>query len=499
MLCAQKDVHRHRTMKTLMNWKNVTLTLYLWLVLMAYAVVYIDLTSYEAQKRMYIISVAEVILLALLYICPRLLNCAEKLTIPRKAGTFPYFRTWLTIFGVLFVLYLIFYPGGFTPDNVEQYAQAKGLIAYNDWHPVLHTLMFYTLPLKISGGWTGSIVLFQIMVFSVAFTYTLCVLAEYGNARYAKLVMIYTLVSPATLGFMLFALKDTGLAIASMLLMTFMARAYFTGGAWFDDVKHVILFALILSAATIFRHNAILFTLPLLLCAMFYAKSLHRFLLPVVFIAAVLFVKMPLYSWLDVQKPGYRQFETLGIPLAIITEAADKTPERLDQDIIDFAHELDRDKVEETGAVRILKMSWRCVKAAPMVCLKKILDVTDMVYGIAGIFIGGNVPYIHENRWRLEMKGAGFLQRIFWYYSYGTMMLMKHVFWHLGVLHLAVIVMLLAHFSIKKMCLVLPMFMYNFGTMLLLKIDDFRFFYYSLLIMPVIFLIILHTDKEANS
>ena len=466
---------------------------------MGYAIVYINFDSYEAVKRLYIVSVAEVILLALIYVCPRLLNCAEKLTISHKNGTFSYFRTWCITFIVLFVLYMIFYPGGFTPDNVEQYAQAAGLIGYNDWHPVLHTLIFYTLPLKISGGWLGSIILWQIILFSSAFAYTLCVLTKYGNVRYTKLVMIYTLISPATLGFMLFALKDTAFAIASMLLMTFTAQIYFTRGAWLDNIKHVVVFALILSAATIFRHNAILFTLPLLLCTIFYAKRLHRFLLPVIFVTALLVVKMPLYSWLDVQKPGYRQFETLGIPLAIITEAADKTPERLDQDIIDFVSDLDRDKVEETGAVSILKMSWRCVKASPMVCIKKVLDVTDMVFGIAGIFIGGNVPYIRENSYGLKMKGIHFLQRIFWCYSYGTMMLMKHIFWHLGVLHLAVIIMLLTHFSIQKMCIVLPMFIYNYGTMLLLKIDDFRFFYYSMLIMPVIFLILLRTDSAANS
>ena len=485
------------------GWKGIALICYMWLILMDYAVVYIDFTSPEAQKRLYAVSVAEVILIALIYICPRLLRFAESLKIEHSDGAFTqnqksglFIRTWAVTFAVLFVMYLIFYPGGFSPDNVSQYAQASGQINYNDWHPVLHTLIFYTLPLKITGGWIGSIVLFQIIIFSSAFAYTICVLAEYGNIKYAKLITIYTLISPASLGFLLFPMKDSAFAIASMLLMTFTARIYFSRGEWINSTKHIILFAVILAAATIFRHNAILFTLPLLFCVIFYARKFRRVLLPVIFIALVLFVKMPLYSSLNVEKPGYRQFETLGIPIAVIAEAADKTPERLDDDIVAFAQNLDKDKVEEMGYARILEMSMRCVKASPMVCLKKVLDVTDMVYGIAGIFIGGNVPYIRENSYGLDMKGISFLQRLYWCYSYGTMLLLKHIFWHLGVLHLALIVMFLAKASLRKLFILLPMFIYNFGTMLLLKIDDFRFFYYSLLIAPLLILILLQEDRK---
>lgn len=491
-----------KSLQYIKGWRGVALISYMWLILMAYVIVYVDISSYEARRRLYIVSIAEVILLALIYICPRLLRLAERLRIVHQDNTFPencrrrfFLKTWLITFTVLFIMYLVFYPGGFTPDNVSQYAQASGIIGYDDWHPVLHTLIFYTLPLKLSGGWTGSIVLFQILVFSSAFAYVLCILADYGNVIYAKLVMIYTLISPASLGFLLFPLKDSAMAMTCMLLMAFTVRIYFSGGAWLDDVRHVALFGVILSAATLFRHNAVLFTLPLLLVIMYYTRGLRRALLPVIFVVLLLIVKIPLYSWLNVQKPGYRQFEMLGIPIAVISEAAEKAPDMLDKDILDFADDLTKDKVEETGYASILEMSYRCMKSAPMICIKRVLDVTDMVYGVAGIFIGGNVPYIRDNPYGLEIKGIPFLQRIFWYYSYGSVVTMKHIFWHLGVLHLAVIVMLLAKFTLRKLFIVLPMFMYNFGTMLLLKIDDFRFFYYSLLIAPLLILILLREDS----
>lgn len=119
------------------SWKDIALAAYLWLVLMAYAVVYINFSSFEARKRLYIISVAEVILLVLLYVCPKIMRMAEQFTIDSasKCTTerLRYFlKVWLLFFAAFFVIYIIFYPGGFSADSTDQYAQAAGINHYND-------------------------------------------------------------------------------------------------------------------------------------------------------------------------------------------------------------------------------------------------------------------------------------------------------------------------------------------------------------------------------
>ncbi len=144
-------------------------------------------------------------------------------------------------------------------------------------------------------------------------------------------------------------------------------------------------------------------------------------------------------------------------------------------------------------------MAFRCLKKSTWVSVKTIADITDLVYGISGVFIGGCMPYIVENSWGITDKGIYFLERLFYAYGYGSMMLLKHVFWHLGIVNIIIIILVLAKLSLKKLsdlkilCLVLPVFVYNYGTMLLLKINDFRFFYYT---WPVLPLVILMLTKE---
>ena len=54
---------------------------------------------------------------------------------------------FLTI-GIMLIWISAYYPGSFSPDSIVQYGQALSG-EYNDWHPVWHTIVFFTLPLKI--------------------------------------------------------------------------------------------------------------------------------------------------------------------------------------------------------------------------------------------------------------------------------------------------------------------------------------------------------------
>lgn len=87
----------------------------MWLILMAWAVVYVDVMSVEMRKRFYIVSAAETILLALIYICPRLLRFAEKINIAHENESFThkdkakiFLRTWIITLCVFLLMYLIF-------------------------------------------------------------------------------------------------------------------------------------------------------------------------------------------------------------------------------------------------------------------------------------------------------------------------------------------------------------------------------------------------------
>ncbi len=75
----------------------------------------------------------------------------------------------LALFAIA-VYYIVFFPGTFSPDSLSQLKQARTGV-YSDWHPFIHTLLFFTLPMKLLGGSGGYIVLLQIMWFSLALGY----------------------------------------------------------------------------------------------------------------------------------------------------------------------------------------------------------------------------------------------------------------------------------------------------------------------------------------
>ena len=475
------------------NWRDIVLIIYTWLVLMCYAFAYIDFTSYEPRKRLYFITVAEIIFIAALYFCPKILRWAESLTLKHEqSGKKIFVRTWLIIFSAFLAMYIIFYPGGFNPDSIDQYGQAIGATNFNDWHPVLHTLFAFVIPLKISGGWIGSIALFQIIIFSLALAYMFSAVIEFSNKIFTRSFLIYMLVSPGILGISLCVYKDAEFSVMAMLSMTFAAKIYFTGGQWLNKPQNIIVFIIVLTLTTIFRHNAILFTFPLLIAVMLFSGRRKNIFMLVSFFLLIFLIRGPLYSFLNVEAPGYRKYESLGASMSIITTAAKETPEFLDDDIVIFARELTRDKVEEAGYIKMLGMVVRCFKQSPLVSLRTFCELIGRSFGIAGAYYVGSVPYIAENDYGIKFGGIYSLERVFYAYTYGSMMTLKHIFWHTGVINLVIIILLLAKcHDFKKFCLVSPVLIYNLGTTILSRSNEFRFFAYSFLILPLIIIILM--------
>ena len=329
----------------LKGWRGIALITYMWLAAMAWVIVYVDVTSAELKRRFYIISIAEVVLLAMIYVCPKLLGWTERLNVlPEPEELSPkekhkiFLKSWLVSFACFFVMYLIFYPGGLNPDNVGQYAQAMGYSGYGDHHPVFQTLFAFTLPLKLTGGWFGSVNLFQLIIFSLALAYMSLVLAEYGGRKYAKYSFLYVLLNPMTLNMSIIPVKDTSFAIAALLLMIFALRTYFTSGKWLKNIPHAIIFLIVLTACTVFRHNAILFTLPMLFAVSVFIRKRYELLMLTCFALMVYAVRFPLYQSLNVNYPKDRNIEILSLPMCVIGNAVKECHEQLDKDVLDFAY-----------------------------------------------------------------------------------------------------------------------------------------------------------------
>ena len=392
------------------------------------------------------------------------------------------------------------------------------------------------------------------------------------------------MLNPATLTIFITTPKDSSFSMALLIVTAFAIRIYFTRGKWLEGIIHNIMFIAVLTAGTLFRHNGILFTLPMLLGVSLCIKKRHAFILLVCFIGMIYAVRYPLYDSLNVIRPDRRQIETIGVPMCMIGNAVKETPELLDKDILDFAYSIapakiweetfnvlgggfsgikyvsnvtERNKsskeelqksvhiniIESVGYMEIIKMAFRCLRQSPFATLRGFCGLTSIVHSIAGPPLGRIVPVVAPNRlgivdnkfldltvlyvklkqlisssgaddYQISQWGSGFrltgfndkgtfsVQSLVILYEYVIMVLFRHVFWCIGVLNLTVIIFILGKLNFnrkrgwKKLFLSLPMLVHNFGTMLLLAGSDFRYFYFSYLVTPLILLLLIRDDKE---
>ena len=459
--------------------------------------------------------------------CPLLMRWLEKLEIPRgesrgilSAGERRKDRAagllfYLVPFAVFLIKYIACYPGGFSQDSVEQYTQALTGV-YSDWHPFLQTILSFKVPLALTGGWTGSIILFQAAFLSAATGYALNVLREYTNRKYAFFALAFIALNPNISNIAMYPWKDVPFAIGAVVLTGYSLRIYYTGGAWLDRISNIILFIAAAALTTLMRHNALLFTVPLAAAVACHAglkKSLVLFLGT----ALVVFgVKVPLSAALGVQDPGKRLAETMGVPMNIIGAAARYAPETLDDETLEFVNRTapedvwglytygdynpvkwygaDNDVIEEYGAARIVSMAWRCLLRNPNSSLKALIRLTEPIYAVCSDYTFQRIPSVDPNRYGIVKQGVPALQRINERYTDNANMIFPWLFDFPGAMHYALIALILAKNRLKqgktrkKLLFVLPMFVFNYGTTLLLTsaYDSHRFFFCSFMITPLL-------------
>ena len=472
-----------------------------------------------------------------LFICPLILKFARNIQIHEgKIHRFAVHNVvWRIIFFVVPLLvflfhYIIYYPGCFSNDSVDQYRQSiEG--SYNDWHPFFHTLFAFKLPLFITRGWTGSIVLFQILLFSAVIAYSLFTVKQYTNTLYALAAMLFILINPETSSIALFPWKDTSFAIGALLMSTYCLKVYFTKGEWLRRPLNLICFVLVAAATTLFRHNALLFTVPLVFAALLFVSKKRAIVIAVSCLVLVASVKYPLAGFLNVESPGKRQIETLGLPMTVIGAAVTYNAEYVDDDILKFAYKVapaevwqekyqygsyndvkwdsrtNNDVIEEYGAAKVLYMAARCIKDCPRTTLTGLIKLTEVVYTVSDNYSFYIATYSILPQNNAVSQSTAESQNFDKQISADFNNLFPHLFMYIGVMHLVLLISILAKCRLNKWCdwkrflFVLPLFIYNFGTTLLLTAsgDSSRFFYYTFILMPVLLVFLYKNEKEGSA
>lgn len=98
-----------------------------------------------------------------------ILKLDTKESVTKKELTICFIVCFLCAFVVLLTYYYAFFPGAFSSDSNGQLLQAVNG-AYSDWHPFIHTFLFFTIPIRIFNS-EETIVFLQILYFSISLSY----------------------------------------------------------------------------------------------------------------------------------------------------------------------------------------------------------------------------------------------------------------------------------------------------------------------------------------
>lgn len=212
--------------------------------------------------------------------------------------------------------YLYQYPGIMTPDSINQFEQALGLIEYSNHHPFVHTMMFslfYHIGFFISGNMVtavGFYTFFQMCFLALSIFYLLKTL-EFFDIRWEILVIIalfYALV-PYHAIFSVTVWKDIPFAAVVLMFSCSMLRMFRRTGVW-----ELVMFILSGIMVCLLRSNGwygFLFCVPFLL--VFYRKR-AKCMFPAIggILLAAIIVKYPIMNMLNVTQPDL--IESLSIP-----------------------------------------------------------------------------------------------------------------------------------------------------------------------------------------
>ena len=457
---------------------------------------------------------------------PKLFSRIRKVNICEKNPEFcaKEKNIWLAVFFAVnflffFIRYISIFPGGFFLDNINQFTQVT-TNNYNDWHPALHTFLFFTLPYKLTGQ-VGSIVFMQILYLSLALTYMEYVLMTYAGKKFALISMGFVLLNPAIQSLAVIPTKDIAFSISSVMVMSYTLHIYFSKGKWINNKRNLILFVLFAVLATIFRHNAILLILPLCIGVMFFIEKKQIIWLVSLFIALFFLIKIPLYALLGVHSAEKRTVEMAGMPMTIISNVIKEHPEKMDDELKEFAYSIapqdswndyqcgdfnsikwakngkdfNLDVLDDVGIVNICRLAVKSIALDPDDSLRAMAVLFNRVIAVDGDVDWHPYTETADNTVGVEKYTGGLLDDCFLTYAaVARTTVLKYFFYFTGILNLIILVAVLARMKFaedwKKMLLCIPLLLHNWGTMLLLTGIDFRFFIVSFFIFPCIVLII---------
>ncbi len=399
------------------------------------------------------------------------------------------------------------WPGGVSYDASNQWRQAHSG-EFNNWHPVFHTLLIW-LVTRVRDSYPFAVCM-QIAAFSAAMAYLTATLNRRGAPAWLALgAHALVCASLPVRNTLMYLGKDSAMTAAVLVVAAQTVQMLHTRGAWLKRPRNAVCFGLTLAAATLLRHNAILWTLPLLICALLCFPWGRRgaALAAGVTVLTLVLVRGPLYGALDVVYPDNTTEESVGIPMTILWDVRAQAPEVLDDETSAFLASLaeggkwediyqlhrynsikftyDRELIASRSVTDILSMAGRAALAEPRLAFETVNAVTGLVWDVTGqnrgyetVSNSGDLPLY--GRATLNRLGQAALAVIDAPLAWTPVRWLTENIGAQLLILLLVALWALRRRGVDVLALALPVLCYDLGTMLLLCGDDLRFFQCSM-------------------
>ena len=399
------------------------------------------------------------------------------------------------------------WPGGVSYDASNQWRQAHSG-EFNNWHPVFHTLLIW-LVTRVRDSYPFAVCM-QIAAFSAAMAYLTATLHRRGAPAWLALgAHALVCASLPVRNTLMYLGKDSAMTAAVLVLAAQTVQMLHTRGAWLKRPRNAVCFGLTLAAATLLRHNAILWTLPLLICARLCFPWGRRgaALAAGVTVLTLVLVRGPLYGALDVVYPDNTTEESVGISMTILWDVRAQAPEVLDDETSAFLASLaedgkwediyqlhrynsikftyDRELIAGRSVTDILSMAGRAALAEPRLAFETVNAVTGLVWDVTGqnrgyetVSNSGDLPLY--GRATLNRLGQAALAVIDAPRAWTPVRWLTENIGAQLLMMLLVALWALRRRGVDVLALALPVLCYDLGTMLLLCGDDARFFQCSM-------------------
>ena len=319
-------------------------------------------------------------------------------------------RVFLGVFLAVFLVCLwalmAYYPGGSTYDNYNQWKQIQ-TVAFDDWHPAFHSMLIWLVTRIVNryAFFIGA----QILFFSLMAGYMAATLRAWGVRLFWIAVFVLTVLSArSTRNILLFAWKDSLFTCLLLWLAVYIINILLSKGGWLRPRFNQIALAGVLVMVSIVRHNGIFVTIPLvILLFALYGKKKHAqigFSCLLAFMTIFL-IKGPIYRIVGVTRedPNQTYVEAVGLPMTILCSVYTTRPEALDHEAAVLMQTLappevweqyfhfgnynsikwvvDANRfVEEVPPGKLLAMTWRACRNAPIVSMRAALTLTQFVW-----------------------------------------------------------------------------------------------------------------------